>query len=115
MAMDCMARDKQLRGTSLDEVLQKRQLDQALNAKEFAVLAGIAYSTAREWFRLPGFPVIRGVIFWGDFVVWRRAQVGLVEENGNAVAEAKPKNGASTSRSGLHFPARAAQILSEAG
>ena len=110
-----MARDKQLRGTNLDEVLQKRQLDQALNAKEFAVLAGIAYSTARGWFRLPGFPVIRGVIFWADFVVWRRAQVGLTEQTGRAVAEAKPKNGDSSSKTGAQYPPRATRILSEAG
>ena len=45
-------------------------LDQALNAKELAVLAGISYSTARELFRLRGFPILRGVVFWGDFVDW---------------------------------------------
>ena len=55
-----MPRDKQLRGIKLADVLQRRRLDQALNAKEFAVLAGICYSTAREWFRLPGFPVVQG-------------------------------------------------------
>ena len=63
-----MPQDKQLRSIKLKDVLEKRRLDQALNAKEFAVAAGISYSTAREWFRLPGFPVFRGVIFWQDFV-----------------------------------------------
>ena len=62
-----MANDLQLQSVRLEAVLEKRRLDQALNAKEFAVLAGISYSTAREWFRLPGFPVLRGVVFWGDF------------------------------------------------
>ncbi len=37
-----MTQDKQLRGVSLEAVLEKRRLDQALNAKEFAVLAGVA-------------------------------------------------------------------------
>jgi hypothetical protein len=55
-------------------------LDQALNAKEFAVAAGISYSTAREWFRLPSFPVFRGVIFWQDFVRWRTDQNGFHSE-----------------------------------
>ena len=110
-----MAQDKQLRGTTLEEVLQKRQLDQALNAKEFAVLAGIAYSTAREWFRLPGFPVIQGVIFWGDFVEWRRNRTGLTEQKGKALSEAAPGNGDATSRTGMQFSQRAARILSEAG
>ena len=59
-----MPQDKQLRSIKLKDVLEKRRLDQALNAKEFAVAAGISYSTAREWFRLPSFPVFRGVIFW---------------------------------------------------
>ena len=63
-----MANDLQLQSVRLEAVLEKRRLDQALNAKGFAVLAGISYSTAREWFRLPGFPVLRGVVFWGDFV-----------------------------------------------
>ena len=58
-------------------VLQGRELDQALNAEEYAVLAGISYSTARVWFGLPGFPAFRGVRFWSDFVRWRQAQTGL--------------------------------------
>ena len=70
--------DKQLQGVRLAAVLEKRRLDQALNAKEFAVLAGVSYSTARDWFRLPGFPVFRGVVFWQDFTEWRRQQHGLV-------------------------------------
>ncbi len=48
-----MARDKQLENVSLNSVIEKRRLDQALNAKEFAILAGISYSTARGWFKLP--------------------------------------------------------------
>lgn len=59
-----MQNDKQLHGIRLADVLEKRRLDQALNAKEFAVLAGISYSMARQWFHLPGFPVFRGVVFW---------------------------------------------------
>ena len=60
-----MLQNKQLSGLNLQEVLEKRRLDQALNAKDFAVLAGISYSTAREWFRLPGFPVLRGCLLGG--------------------------------------------------
>ena len=55
--------DKQLRKISLPAVLEKRLLDQALNAKEFAVCAGVSYSTARNWFCLPGFPSFGGVVF----------------------------------------------------
>jgi len=68
-----MANDLQLQSIRLEAVLKKQRLDQALNGKEFAVLAGISYSTARQWFRMPGFPVLRGVVFWGDFVEWRRS------------------------------------------
>jgi len=53
--------DKQLQGITLEAVLEKRRLDQALNAKEFAVCAGVSYSTARGWFRVAGFPCFRGV------------------------------------------------------
>jgi hypothetical protein len=45
--------DKQLRGVSFEAVIEKRRLDQALNAKEFAVGAGISYSMARSWFVTP--------------------------------------------------------------
>jgi hypothetical protein len=55
----------------LADVLEKRRLDQALNAKEFALCAGVSYSRAREWFDIPGFQVFRGVVFWQDFVRWR--------------------------------------------
>src|SRR5580692_1681820 len=68
--------DKQLQGIALGAVLEKRRLDQALNAKEFAVCAGVSYSTARGWFHLAGFPAFHGVIFWQDFVQWRTGQNG---------------------------------------
>lgn len=69
--MQPKSKDKQLEGISLEEVLQKKSLDQALNAKEFAICAGVSYSIARKWFRLPDFPCIQGVVFWRDFVKWR--------------------------------------------
>ena len=98
-------RDKQLQGITLESVLEKRRLDQALSAKEFAVLAGVSYSTARGWFRLRGFPCFRGVVFWQDFAAWRTGQHGLnparTERSGDAATAAA-------------LPARAAQILLEA-
>src|SRR4051812_11314745 len=103
-----MSQDKQLSGIRLNDVLEKRRLDQALNIKEFAVLAGVAYCTAREWFRLPGFPALRGMVFWQDFVSWRRSQNG-----GSASATATPQPplvlNASHFQNGL--PPRARQIL----
>jgi hypothetical protein len=99
-----MQDDKQLRGIRLADVLEKRRLDQALNAKEFAVLAGVSYSTARGWFHLPGFPVFRGVIFWQDFVQWRKVQAGFKSSE-------PPKQ---TGGAAVGLPARAAQILQEA-
>jgi hypothetical protein len=69
--------DKQLRDILLPDVLEKQRLGEALNAKEFAVVAGVSYSTARGWYRLPGFPVFRGVVFWQDFEQWRKQQNGL--------------------------------------
>ncbi|HEY4951880.1 MAG TPA: hypothetical protein VII71_00670 [Verrucomicrobiae bacterium] len=58
-----MTTDKQLRRIKLADVLEKRRLDQALNIKEFAVLAGISYSVAREWFQIKGFPRVQGSCF----------------------------------------------------
>lgn len=105
-----MARDKQLCEVSLEAVLEKRRLDQALNAKEFAVLAGVSYSTSREWFRAPGFPVVRGVVFWADFVEWRRQQAGLGSGTGS------PTTPASSDHSGgmAGLSPRARKILAEA-
>jgi len=65
-----MTRDKQLREIDIREVRCKRDADQALNIKEFAVLAGISYSVARDWFNSTGFPRVHGMIFWQDFVLW---------------------------------------------
>lgn len=106
-----MARDKQLSDVRLEDVLEKRRLDQALNAKEFAVLAGISYSTSREWFRAPGFPVVRGVVFWGDFVEWRRGQTGLSQSTQNQTPMPRPVEPPIKS-TGL--PPRAMRILAEA-
>ena len=71
-------RDKQLAAISLDGVLEKRRLGQALNAKEFAVLVGVSYSTARAWFGIPGFPAFGRHLFWEDFVRWRAVHTGLI-------------------------------------
>jgi hypothetical protein len=102
-------RDKQLHGITLESVLEKRRLDQALNAKEFAVCAGVSYSTARGWFRLPGFPCFRGVIFWQDFAAWRTGQNGVKPQ----AAAPAPRNVSEIV--GTHgLPARAARILLEA-
>jgi hypothetical protein len=112
-----MPRDKQLRSVKLERVLQKRKLDQALNAKEFAVLAAISYSTARDWFRVPGFPVFQGHVFWQDFVRWRSEQ--MASGNGRMKSpdqhsEAVFKADGAQSR-GAMIPTRAAKLLEEAG
>ena len=110
-----MPHDKQLRDVKLDEVVEKRRLDQALNAKEFAVLAGISYTAARGWFRLPGFPVFRGVVFWTDFVQWRSAQTGLNNLSETPRQKTAEATSLTTFEGGTKLPPRAAKILSEAG
>jgi hypothetical protein len=96
--------DKQLQDIDLQSVLAKRRLDQALNVKEFAVCAGLSYSTARAWFNLPGFPAIRGVVFWQDFVQWRTQHHGSGEK-----ASHPEQNGAVPKATNL--PPRAEHIL----
>ena len=110
-----MQQDKQLRHVKLDDVVEKRRLDQALNAKEFAVLAGISYSTARRWFRLPGFPVFRGVVFWNDVVQWRSARTGLNNLSDHAPQDTTEGQSQADYKSEMNLPGRAAQILGEAG
>ena len=98
--------DKQLRGIALESVLEKRRLDQALNMKEFAVCAGVSYSTARCWFHLAGFPDLRGVVFWQDFVEWRARQNGFKNPS-------IPQHSCGTTPAVSALPLRAAQILLE--
>lgn len=100
--------DKQLAGVRLEGVLKKRALDQALNAKEFAVLAGISYSTARQWFLSPNFPAMRGFVFWTDFVEWRRRYVGT-----ETPTTGSPSHGASSSSEILRLPPKARKVLAE--
>lgn len=57
------AADAQLAGIRQGAVLRKRRLDHALSMKEFAVLAGLSYSTTRARFRLAGFPVGQRRVF----------------------------------------------------
>jgi hypothetical protein len=109
-----MTQDKQLREVSLEAVVEKRRLDQALNAKEFAVLVGISYSAARSWFRSPGFPVFRGVVFWQDFVQWRSTQNGLDRAKADQVRSAADGCGRNGSSFGPRLSARAEQLLAEA-
>jgi hypothetical protein len=109
--------DKQLKMIDIHAVRMKGDADQALNIKEFAVLAGVSYSVAREWFHLPGFPALLGKVFWGDFVLWRRTQ-----NRAKSLYDLKPaENGeirhiekrAAASRASPQWPARAASILAE--
>ena len=109
-----MTNDKQLRGIDIHEVRCKRDADQALNIKEFAVLAGISYSVAREWFQSAGFPALHGKVFWQDFVLWRRAQ--NAKRNASAPAPVESGVGFSLGAAKPHpqWPHRAANILAEA-
>lgn len=100
------SKDKQLQAISLEKVLDKKTLDQALNAKEFAICAGVSYSIARKWFRLPDFPVIQGVVFWKDFVKWREKQRKPEGLAINQQVVARSFTGA--------LPPRASQILRDA-
>ncbi len=96
-----------------EEVLLKRELDQALNAKEFAILAGVSYSIARQWFRLPGFPAFRGFVFWSDFIEWRKGQF---RSDGLPVLSSAPVPSSPMGNPPLvGLPERAARILREAG
>ena len=110
-----MLRDKQLSSVRLDQVVEKRRLAQALNAKEFAVLAGVSYSTAREWFRVPGFPVFRGVVFWQDFERWRVIQMGLSDLDNRPSRSASDARSSSGARSAADLPPQAARIVAEFG
>ena len=109
--------DKQLEKIEIVQLAKKRELDQAFNMKEFAVLADISYSMTRYWFRLPGFPGINGLVFWPDFIVWRQSHSGLTRYLEKARQEAaKPLfDPEDRSHSRPKFTGRLAKIMAEAG
>lgn len=109
-----MTSDKQLRGIKIGEVRRKRDADQALNIKEFAVLAGISYSVAREWFQSGGFPALHGKVFWQDFVLWRRTRNLKQSSSAPSPAENGAGIGVSAAKPRKQWPHRAAKILAEA-
>ena len=109
-----MTQDKQLLNVALDHVVEKRRLDQTFNTKEFAVLAGISYSTARDWFRQPGFPAFRGYVFWQDFVQWRTAKNGLQTIDEPSRPRAEFQHPVGTNRL-MQYSPRVAKILCDAG
>ena len=109
-----MTKDRQLRDIKMADVLEKRRLGQALNMKEFAVLAGVSYSVAREWFQMQGFPRFEGVVFWQDFVDWRNDRNGQKASFKTPPQQADSTVGFETKRpSASGLPTRAAQILLE--
>ena len=117
-------RDKQLAKIEIGRLAKKRELDQALNMKEFAVLADVSYSIARDWFRLPGFPTIGGFIFWADFVAWRQSHSGLTGYLEQVKRDAAKPLGdpeerihtrSSLARRHIQYSPRAIQILRQAG
>lgn len=108
-----MTHDKQLQGIDIREVRCKRDADQALNIKEFAVLAGISYSVARDWFNSAGFPRVHGMIFWQDFVLWRRAQNARRNVPSSPPVESGAGFSMGIAKPRPQWPHRAAKILSE--
>src|SRR5690606_19697323 len=100
-------KDKQL-NVDLKLVMEKRRLDQALSIKEFAIAAGISYSVARNWIRSPGFPTFRNVVFWQDFVEWRRRRMGMPQEPSNPVP-----NISTYQKWAENLPPRAAKIMAD--
>jgi predicted DNA-binding transcriptional regulator AlpA len=73
------SKDKQLAGTSLKDAKRKQKQDHALNAKELAILCGVSYSTTRQWLKQPSFPQINNLVFWSDFLLWRRRNIPEIE------------------------------------
>ena len=74
--------EKALTKISPTAVQKKIKYGQGLTAREFAVATGFAYCSARAMFKDPEFPVFRRagattLIFWSDWEVYRRRQVGL--------------------------------------
>ena len=106
-----MTTDKQLRGIMLHAVLEKRRVGQALNLKEFAVLAGVSYSVAREWVHPPGFPRFQGVVCWEDFIEWRRQQTKVTPASQSTPQAGLPSPTRNQPSIFAGLPPRAAQIL----
>jgi hypothetical protein len=46
--------------------------NRAMSLREVQAFYGLSYSRVRRMIRLPGFPLIEGVVFQGDFDEWRR-------------------------------------------
>jgi len=108
-------RDKQLRKLELKEVMERRRLDRALNIKQFALVAGLSYSAARYWFQQPGFPALYGVVFWNDFVEWRRACTGLATFKASQLREPVEPERQSRAELLRNLPKKAARLLAEPG
>jgi len=100
--------DKQLQGIALESVLEKRRLDQALNAKEFAVCAG--YPTRR---RATGFTCPASCLSRGCFL----AGLCPMAHGQNGVARqpvSLPDRNCVQAAAAASLPPRAARILLEA-
>ena len=101
-------RDRQLQ-KSIAAAIRKRELDQGLYIREFALLAGLGYSKARLLFRQEGFPCVSGLVFWSDFVLWRRERWNLnPDEQVSSLSESDQNVADKT-----EWPDRARRILEE--
>ena len=112
--------DKQLVNIAPRAVQEKIRLNQCLNAREFAVATGFNYLAARNLFRMEGFPIFLGKVFWSDWETYRRRATGSSRRPRRATAPkasetqsvqtpSRPSNLTATQR------ARAAFILSQVG
>ena len=107
-----MTCDKQLPSVQLDQVIEKRRLERALNAKEFAVLAASLIPQHARGFVFQAFPL---------FAVWFLGRILRSGVTPRVVVETpigtSPGNIGEIQivpRSGKDLPARVAQLLAEA-
>lgn len=65
--------EKQLLNVNQKAARGKAQRGEAMTLKELAVVIGMSYGEVRSW----NLPRLGGKIFYDDFILWRRRQLGF--------------------------------------
>lgn len=107
--------DKQLAGVNLREAKRKWKAGLPVTLKQMAVALELGYSTVRQYAKMSGFPMLKGVVFPRQFDRW----IGECFKSQSAGATEKPVcTGGEMVRgreSAPQLPIRAQKLRSDAG
>jgi hypothetical protein len=111
------ANDRQLGGVSQEVAKRKWHEDLPVNLKQMAVALEVGYSTVRHYSRMPGFPMLKGLVYPTHFNRW--LEKCFSDQSAGAIlpeaAEELPAPKMAQPQKSTSLPVKAQKLMRDAG